>query len=68
MSISDNGDEFEVECDACGSTQVHDKDITASYGEDNGFLDMIESLKGDDWRVYKSNEDGEWYHLCSDCK
>jgi len=68
MSISDNGDEFEVECDLCESTQTHDKDITAGYGEDNLFFDMIQSLKDDGWRIYKSSEGGEWRHICPDCK
>ena len=66
MTIHDHFDSFEVECDICGCTQEHDKDITAHYGENNGFEAMIESLKEDGWGIHKSEETGEWIHLCPD--
>lgn len=67
VAINDDIDEFEVECDLCGVTQSHDKDVTAGYQEDNGFMDMIQSLKDEGWKIYKSYM-GEWNHLCPDCK
>jgi len=66
--IHDHMDFFEIECDFCGATQEHEKDITAQYGEDNGFMDMIQSLKDDGWKIYKSDETGEWNHLCQHCR
>ena len=66
MAINDELDQFVVECDLCGITEEYDKDITAEYGEDNGFMSMIESLKEENWKIYKS-ETGEWSHLCPDC-
>ena len=67
MTINSNEDAFEVECDMCECTQEHEKDISAEYGEDNGFMDMIQSLKDDGWRIGRATETGDWYHFCPDC-
>ena len=67
MTIHNRVDEFEVECDLCGVTETFEKDMTAQYGEDNGFVAMIDRLKEDNWKIHKSEDTGEWGHLCSDC-
>ena len=60
-------DEFAVECDICGITESHEKDLTAQYGEDNGFAAMIETLKEEGWSISKSDETGQWLHICPGC-
>ena len=66
MTISTNPDNFEVECDFCGITEEFEKDLSARFDEDNGFFSMIEQLKADGWKIYKSDT-GEWSHLCPGC-
>jgi len=66
MAIHIEVDHFEIECDFCGITEEFEKNISAKFDEDNGFFDMISSLKDDNWNIYKS-DNGEWGHLCPDC-
>jgi hypothetical protein len=69
MSINtDRDDVFILECDGCNITQEHDKNPEAMYGEDNGFSDMIASIKQEGWRIYKSDVTGEWAHFCPGCR
>lgn len=53
----DNDSEFmEVECNECNET-----------GEfDGSFIDCIDDMKLEGWDI--KQVDGEWEHICPDCK
>lgn len=58
MSIIRHGNQMQLECDDCGTTQ------RKSYHRDD-FDAMIEDAKDDDWKIHKNGN--EWEHFCPDC-
>jgi hypothetical protein len=56
MTIRNHNGEHIAECDECGSEV---------YGGTTEFLDFIQELKNDGWRIRKV--EGEWEHYCEAC-
>ena len=67
MTIHNHINNFEVECDLCGTSEDFDKDINIKFSVNNVFSEMIQSLKDDGWKIYKSEIFDEWNHLCPSC-
>lgn len=58
MAIRRRNGTYDARCDECGGD--------ACYEEDS-FQEAVDRFKDDGGRVYK-DEDGDWRHVCKDCR
>lgn len=52
--------DYDVYCDCVGC------DVETRYENVFSFTDVVESMKNEGWKITKEN--GEWFHICQECK